>query len=134
MHINLKFSGRQMALIYGGLILLTTLFFGSLEYMTGRSFDFNAGGRDMIFSFYDVSLFVVLAVSIALTLISTMAYIRKKNERLFFVAFAFFMFSIKSALKILDNNIIGPYVYLGISIQTLELLILLSLFFAIFKK
>ena len=134
MHINLKFSGRQMAAIYGALILLTVLFFGFSEFMIGVPHHFELGGRDTIFSFYDVSLFIVLVVSIALTMISTMAYVRKKNERLFFVAFAFFMFSIKSALKVIENHIIGPYGYIGISIQTLELLILLSLFLAIFKK
>ena len=134
MHINLKFSGRQMVAIYAVLILLTVLFFGFADYTSDRSFRLQVGGRDTIFSFYDVSLFVVLAASIALTVVSTMAYVRKKNERLFFVAFAFFMFSIKSVLKIADNHIVGVYGYMGISIQTLELLILLSLFFAIFKK
>ena len=134
MHINLKFTGRQIVAIYAVLILLTVLFFGFSEYASERPFHFQFGGRDTIFSFYDVSLFVVLIVSVALTVVSTAAYVRKKNERLFFVAFAFFMFSVKSALKIADNHLVGPYSYMGISIQTLELLILLSLFFAIFKK
>ena len=123
-----------MVVIYAVLVLLTILFFGFSDYASGRSYYFDIGGRDTIFSFYDVSLFVVLAVSVVLTIVSTTAYVRKKNERLFFVSFAFFVFSIKSALKVVDNHIIGSYGYMGISIQTLELLVLLSLVFAIFKK
>lgn len=134
MHINLKFTGRQVTAIYAALVLLTILFFGVLDYTSGRTFTFQPGGRDTIFSFYDISLFIVFAVAIALTVVSTLAYLRKKNERLFFVSFAFFIFSVKSALKVIDNHFVGTYGYMGITIQTMELLVLLSLFLAIFKK
>ena len=88
----------------------------------------------MHFTFYDLTLFIVFAVSLALSVISYSAYNKKRSNRVFFVALAFFLFAIKAVLKIIDNFVIGNYSYMGISIQTLELLILLSLFYAIFKK
>ena len=134
MRFNLKFSGKQLVAIYTVLTVLAILFFLFTEFLSGQPYYFSLGGRDMKLSFYDLSLYLVFIVSTILMVISAMAYLKKKNERLFFVAFAFFLFTMKSALKIVENHIISSYSYIGISIQTLDLLILLSLFFALFKK
>ena len=134
MNINLKFSGRQLALIYLGIILLSALYFVLIENIFENAYVINHGGRDLRVTFYDFALVVVFAVSAALTYISALAFLKKRNERLFFVAFAFFLFAIKAALKLIENFVVGSYGYIGITMQTLELLILLSLFFALFKK
>lgn len=125
---------QQLYILYGIIILLTAFYLFAVEGMGGGNFYFNAGGRDNVFSFFDVTLFLVLIFSAALTVVSLMAYGRKKSERLFFVSFAFFLFTLKSGLRIIDNFIVGGYGYIGISVQTLEFLILLSLFYALFRK
>ncbi len=125
---------KQILALYTALIILAAVYLLGIESVTNGSFSLNRGGRDVHFTFYDFTLFVVLAVSIALSVISYSAYNKKSINRLFFVAFAFFLFAIKAALKIIDNFVIGNYSYMGILIQTLEVLILLSLFYAIFKK
>jgi hypothetical protein len=134
MNIDLKFTGRQVALIYAAVILLAVVYFVLVESIFENTYMLSHGGRDLKVTFYDFALVVVFAVSAALTYISTLAFLKKRNERLFFVAFAFFLFAIKAALKLIENFVLGPYGYIGITMQTLELLILLSLFFALFKK
>lgn len=125
---------KQPLLLYAVLMLLTAFYIFGIEVVTDGTFYVHGGGRDYVFSFYDITLFLVLIFAAALTVISTMAYNRKKSDRLFFVSFAFFLFTIKAALKLIDNFLLGNYSYIGISIQTLEFLILLSLFYALFKK
>ena len=125
---------KQILILYVALIVIAALYLFGIENITGGSFYVNGGGRDTHFTFYDATLFVVFFVSLALAIISYSAYNKKRSNRLFFIALAFFLFTMKSALKIIDNFFIGNYSYIGISIQTLELLILLSLFYAIFKK
>lgn len=125
---------KQIFVLYVVLIVLSGVYLLGVEEVTDGSFYLHGGGRDTQFTFYDFTLFVVFAVALALAVISYSAYNKKRSNRLFFVALAFFLFTLKSALKIIDNFVIGNYSYIGISIQTLELLILLSLFYAIFKK
>ncbi len=124
---------KQPLLLYAVFVVLTLFYLFGVEAVTD-GFYFHGGGRDYVFSFYDVTLFLVLIFAAALTTISTMAYNKKKSERLFFVSFAFFLFALKASLKLVDNFLLGDYSYIGISIQTLEFLILLSLFYALFKK
>lgn len=121
-------------MLYVAIIILTTVYIFGIEAVTNGSFVFHGGGRDNNFTFYDATLFLVFFVSLALAVISYKAFHKRRSDRLFFVSFAFFLFTIKAALKLIDNFIIGNYSYIGISVQTLELLILLSLFYAIFKK
>ncbi|MBI4167985.1 MAG: hypothetical protein HY515_03445 [Candidatus Aenigmarchaeota archaeon] len=134
---------KQLYALYGIIILLVVFYLFAVEGVADGTFLLHQGGRDYQFTFFDITLFLVLALSVILTVISSVAYSRRQKDakgvirpvnRLFFVSFAFFLFSVKSALKIIDNFLIGGYSYIGISIQTLEFLILLSLFYALFRK
>lgn len=124
----------KVLVAYIVLAILSAFYLFGIEEIAGGGYYFQAGGRDFVFSFYDITLVLVFFVAAALSIISFKAYSKKKNERLMFVAGAFFLFAIKAALKLIDNFIIGNYSHIGISIQTLELLILLSLFYALFRK
>ena len=65
-----------------------------MENIAGGGHYLNSGGRDSVFSFYDITLVLVFIVAAALSIISYKAYSKKKNERLMFVAGAFFLFAI----------------------------------------
>ncbi len=125
---------KQLVVGYVILVILVAGYFVFLEDITGGNFVVDIGGRDLKVSFFDVALVLVFIVASALTLIATMAYDKKRSQRLFLVAGAFFLFALKSAVGIVYNHVIGEYGYLGIGVQTLELLILLLLFFALFRK
>lgn len=125
---------KQLHIIYLLLILVTFFYLIGIEGIASGHFHLQPGGRDHVFTFYDITLILVLFVTIALASVSYIAYAKKKSDRLFFIALAFFLFALKSGLKIIDNFLTGDYSYIGISIQTLELLILACLFYAIFKS
>ncbi len=127
-------STKHLLVLYAIVIILAGAYLVLTEDILGGSYVLHGGGRDMKFTFYDVVLILVLVVAMALTVIATMAYNKKKNERLLFVAGAFFLFSIEAALQLVNNFLLGDYTFIGIGVQTLELLILVSLFLALFKK
>ncbi len=119
--------------IYLVIIILTGIYLFAVEGVTD-GFSLDKGGRDHKFSFFDVTLFLVFVLAAGLTIISTLAYSKKNSGRLLFVSFAFFLFTIMAVLRIIDNFVLGGYTYIGISISSLEFLILLSLFYALFRK
>lgn len=119
---------------YAIIIIITGAYLLAVEGVADGSFSLDKGGRDHKFSFFDVTLFLVFVLAAGLTIISTMAYHKKNSGRLLFVSGAFFLFTIMAALRIIDNFVLGAYTYIGISISTLEFLILLSLFYALFRK
>jgi len=125
---------KNLIVLYLVLIVLTGAYLFAVEDITGGRFSMDKGGRDHQFTFYDITLFLVLIFAAGLTVISSLAYSKKNSPRLFFVSFAFFLFTIRAALKIIDNFLLGDYTYIGISASTLEFLILLSLFYALFRK
>jgi len=127
-------STKHLLAIYAVIIILTGSYLVLTEEIAKGDHIFRIGGIDNKFTFYDLVLLLVFAVSIALTVIATIAYDKKKKERLLFVAGAFFLFTIKAFLQTVQNFFVSDYSYIGIGIQTLELLILLSLFLALFKK
>jgi len=120
--------------LYLALIVLTGIYLFAVENVADGNFSLDRGGRDHKISFFDVTLFLVLILAAGLTAISSMAYNKKNSPRLFFVSFAFFLFTVMAALRIIDNFLLGAYTYIGISVSTLEFLILLSLFYALFRK
>ncbi len=125
---------KHLVAVYIILILLTVGYLFMVENVAAGEFSLNKGGRDLKVSFYDFTVVLVFLVAAALTVIATKAFDKKNSDRLFFVASAFFLFALKSALLIVYNFVQGNYGYIGISMQTLELLILLLLFFALFRK
>ena len=127
-------SSKQLVALYLVLIILTGAYLFAVEGISSGRFSLDSGGRDHKISFFDVTLFLVLILAAGLAVISSMAYGKKNSPRLFFVSLAFFLFTIMAALRIIDNFVLGAYTYIGISISTLEFLILLSLFYALFRK
>ncbi len=130
----MKITENMLFVFYIGVVVMTAAYLVFSEGVLSGSHYIHLGGRDSQFTFYDVTLILVFLLSSGLAVISTKAYMKKKNERLLFVASAFFLFALKAALKLIENFAIGYFGYIGISIQALEVLVLISLFFALLTK
>ena len=77
---------------------------------------------------------IVFLISLAIFAIALLAYNRSKSRRLLLVSLAFFLFTAKWALKIIDM-VMSPGTFLSDASENIfELGILLLLFVAIFKK
>ena len=76
----------------------------------------------------------VLLLAFGIFVVSVLAYRKVKSNKLLFVSIAFFLFSIKWLFQVFDI-FLSPGNFLGDSSQTIfELLILVFLFLAIFRK
>ena len=78
--------------------------------------------------------FLVLLLSAAILFIAVKAYQKNKSERLKFVTLAFALFAVKWGLKVLDLFVSPGNFFNDASENVFELLILGSLFTALFRK
>lgn len=85
-------------------------------------------------SFDFVTSMIVFVLSIALFAISFLAFRRTKSNRFLFVTIAFFFFAAKWALKVIDLFFSPGIFFHRAAENVFELIILASLFMAIFKK
>ncbi len=77
---------------------------------------------------------VVLLLALGMFLIAILAYRKSPSKRLLLIAGAFFLFALKSALKIIDVFISPGMFFADPSDNFFEMAILLMFFFAIFRK
>ncbi|HLC37087.1 MAG TPA: hypothetical protein VJK05_05800 [archaeon] len=77
---------------------------------------------------------LVFLISLGIFAVSILAYNRNKGKKLFFVSIAFFLFSVKWLLKVLDLFISPGLFFSDPSENVFELLILASLALALFKR
>ena len=81
-----------------------------------------------------ITRMIVFALTIAILVISFLAYQKNKSQRLFFVTLAFAFFAIKWALKVIDLFVSPGNFFSDPAENVAELFILAALFLAIFKK
>lgn len=78
--------------------------------------------------------FIVFLLSLAIFIIALLAYRKTRTRRMAFVALAFLLFAGKWGLKVLDLFLSPGNFFPDTSENVVELLILASLFIAIFRK
>lgn len=130
----MKLTAKMLFSIYAIVIVLTVLFLIYTEGIFTDTHNYQWGGRDIRFTFHDIAQILVVLLATGLAFISTKAYLKKDNERLFFVSIAFFLFAIKAILNYINDHLVGYFGYIDITILTIELVILVSLFFALLRK
>jgi len=120
--------------IYVSIIVISILYLVLIEKVQTDQYQFILGGQDLRFSPFDMVLVSVLIVGAALSIISFSAYNRKKDTRLFIIALAFLLFTVKSLMNFVFNFFLGGYQFIGFVSQVLELLIILAFFIVLFKR
>ena len=104
--------------------------FASAEY----AWDVLRPLSDVAISIDFLTRLIVLALSLAIFLVSYKAYKRVQDRKFLFITIAFGLFTLKWLLKALDL-FISPGIFFNDSSENVfELLILASLFYALFKK
>ena len=87
-----------------------------------------------VIPFDGITRVIVLFITLGLFALAFKAFQRNSTPRLKWVAFAFFLFAFKWALKVLDLFVSPGTFFAETSENVFELLILASLFVAIFSK
>ncbi len=89
---------------------------------------------DQAIVFDSATSIIVFVLSLALFVISVLAYRRTRSRRFLFVTIAFFLFAAKWTLNLIDLFVSPGYFFHRAANNIFELGILVCLFLAIFKK
>ncbi|VVC00074.1 Uncharacterised protein [uncultured archaeon] len=76
----------------------------------------------------------LLTLSVAILAISVLAYRKSKSRRIALISFAFFIFSLKAVLKVLDLYVSTGNFFSASANDVADFLIMLSLFVAVFYR
>lgn len=127
-------SFYTLLLIYAVVIAVFFVYFVLLQNFGEKGLHFSLGGKDNVFNVFDVLILILLPVATALFVISFMAFMRKRDKRLFIISLAFFFFLAKQVLNLFQNFFPAEFIFIGNAESALELLILISFVFLLYKK
>lgn len=124
----------SLLLIYAIVIASFLVYFVLLQQFGAKGLQFSMGGRDSVFNIFDLLTLILLPIATALFVISFMAFMRKNDKRLFITSIAFFFFLAKQVLDVFQNFFPSEFIFVGNAESALELLILISFVFLLYKK
>ena len=127
-------SFYTLLLIYISVTAAFLVYFVFLQHFGAKGLQFSLGGQDSVFNIFDVLILILLPVATALFVISFMAFMRRRDKRLFITSVAFFFFLVKQVLNILQNFFPREFIFIGNAESALELLILVSFVFLLYRK
>jgi len=129
----MKPSTNLILLAYAVVIVAAFVYFVILQQFGYRGLVFNMEGKDHTFAPLDIMIILSTIASSILLLISLTAFSRKKDLKLFVISFAFFFFTIRQFLFLLDNFFPEENIFIGNAVHTLDLLILLSFIMLMYR-
>ena len=130
---GMKPSINFILLAYVVVILAAFVYFVILQQFGYRGLVFTIEGKDHTFAPLDILIILSTIASSILLLISLTAFSRKKDLKLFVISFAFFFFTIRQFLFLLDNFFPAENIFIGNAVSTLDLLILLSFIMLMYR-
>jgi hypothetical protein len=130
----IKPSISLILLAYVLVIVAAFVYFVIMQQFGYKGLVFHMEGKDQSFTPLDMLIMLSTIVSFVLLLISLGAFGRKKDLRLFVISFAFFFFTIRQFLFLLDNFFPEENIFIGNAVHTLDLLILLSFIMLMYRS
>src|SRR3989344_1969147 len=130
---KIKPSKNLILLAYVIVILAAFFYFVILQQFGYRGLVFTIEGKDHTFLPLDILIILSTVASAILLLISLTAFSRKRDLKLFVISFAFFFFTLRQFLFLLDNFFPEENIFIGNAVSTLDLLILLSFIMLMYR-
>jgi magnesium-transporting ATPase (P-type) len=113
-------------IIYLAIIILSGIYFFVLQGFGSHGLVFSIDGKDHVFNIFDIVLLAATVVSFFLVFISLLAFKRRKDNRIFILSIAFFLFALLQVFHLFDAFFPGEYIFTENAHKVLDLLILLS--------
>jgi len=131
-----KISSKStaMLLIYAIVIVGSIIYFVYMQQFGTQGLEFRIEGSDNIFTIFDVLILILLPIAFVLLVISTLAFFRKPNMKMFIVSVAFFFFAVKEAIVLLENVFPKEFIFIENAERAIDFLILLSFIFLLYRK
>lgn len=124
----------MIILIYLVIIVASIVYFIMLQSFGSAGLEFSIEGRDTTFNIFDILVLIALPVAIVLFIISIIAFRRKKSLRIFLISTAFFFFLVNEVLVMIHNFFPHEFIFIENAERALDLLVLLSFIFLMYKK
>ena len=110
--------------------LVVLLFFGVYVFLWqgfgSHGLVFSIGGKNQVIDVFDGILLLGALVSFFLVFISLLAFQRRKDNRIFILAVAFFFFALGEVLQIFDNFFPQENLFIVNAGKAIDLIVLLS--------
>ncbi|MFC2142842.1 hypothetical protein ACFLQN_00410 [Candidatus Aenigmatarchaeota archaeon] len=133
----MKMPGKYatcILLIYLIIIVGSLIYFGYMQSFGSKGLQFQIAGKDSFVTIFDLLIIAVIPVALILFIISAIAFNRRRDFRLFLVSVAFFFFVVKEFLFLFENFFPNEFIFIHNAERALELLILLSFVFLMYRK
>lgn len=134
MTFDIKPSVRTIILVYAVVIIGAFFYFAILQGFGYRGLQLSISGKDQVLAPLDILIVLSTLASFVLLIISLSAFSRRGDLRLFVISFAFFFFTLRQLLFLLDNFFPGENIYIFHAVHTLDLLILLSFILLMYRR
>lgn len=131
---GLQPSIKIILLGYVLVIIGAFIYFAVLQGFGYRGLEFTISGKDRVLAPLDILILLSTIASLILLAISIVAFERKKDNRFFVLAFAFFFFTLRQVLFLLDNFFPEENIYIFHAVHALDILILLSFMFLMYRR
>jgi hypothetical protein len=112
--------------VYLAIIVLCGIYIFALQGFGSKGLEFSIGGENRAIDAFDVILLAAAVASFFLVFISLLAFKRRKDNRIFILSIAFFLFAVNEILQIFDNFFPSEFIFIGNAQKVLDLLILFS--------
>ena len=120
--------------IYAIVIIGSVVYFVALQNFGSSGLEVHISGRDRQINLLDFMILIIMPIAFVLFIISLLAYMRKRDTRMLVISAAFFFFMVKETLFALENFFPNEFIFIANAERALELLILLSFVFLMYRK
>ena len=131
---DIKPSVKVIVIAYAVVIIGALFYFAVLQGFGFKGLEFSISGKDRVLAAVDILIVLSTIASFLLLIISLTAFSRRGDLRLFVISFAFFFFTLRQVLFLLENFFPGENIYIFHAVHTLDLLILLSFILLMYRK
>ena len=112
--------------IYLAVIVVSWIYFFVLQGFGSHGLVFSINASDHNFNVFDLLLLAATAVSFFLVFISLLAFKRRKDNRIFILSVAFFLFALLEVFHLFDTFFPNEYIFIENAHKVIDLMILLS--------
>ncbi|MBI4170826.1 MAG: hypothetical protein HY514_03965 [Candidatus Aenigmarchaeota archaeon] len=117
-----------IVIVFSGIYLFAWQGFGS------KGLVFSIAGRDQVLNAFDIILLAATIAAFFLVAISLLAFKKRKDNRIFILAIAFFFFALSEILQLFENFFPAEYIFTSNAGKVLDLLILLSFAMLVYAR
>lgn len=127
-------SFYTIILIYVAVIVLSWIYLFMLQGFGAHGLHFSIAGKDEVFNAFDILLLAATIAAFFLVALTLLAFRKRRDNRIFILAVAFFFFALREVLILFENFFPDEYIFISNAGKALDLLILVSFAMLVYSR